>query len=412
MKKAIKIIVYTFLLIPIIVLVYINIRLHTIPEIENQEETKHDVVLQLNFLEAELKNNNLGAKTQNLYPEGFVFINTLYGLTWTEVAKSEKNESELFKRALSESRYAYKEISSEYAKSIFDDRLKPEFGIFYRGWKNFLLAKTLSVQTKKDTTETAEFKASCDSIASAILQSNTPYLESYWNASWPADVFVAVASLKQHDEMFEPKYTTVIKNWLLKVKANLDPETGMLSHATNSKTGKTEVGARGSSICLMLILLADIDPEFAQEQFKLFKDEFPITRFGFLAVKEYPEGTNGNGDIDSGPVVWDIGFAGTVVATGTFKKFGEYEAVNNISGCIEGFGFPLSNGTQKKFLFGQLPITDAFFAWARIQEPNKDLLQMKGNNIDLGSTMMFHIVSLLTIALVLYLVIRRERKLV
>lgn len=411
MKKAIKIIAYTVLFIPIVILVYINIRLHTLPKIEDQEATKLDVVYQLNFLEKELKTNNLGAKTQNLYPEGFIFINALYGLAWAEVAKSEKDETDLFKRALSESRYAYKEISSEYGKSIFDERLKPELGIFYRGWKNYLLAKILSTQTKKDTTEVAEFKTSCDSIASAISQNDSPFLESYWNASWPADVFIAVASLKQHDEIFEPKYTSLIKNWLQKVKANLDPETGLLSHATNSKTGKTEVGARGSSICLMLIFLADIDPEFAQQQFKLFQEKFPITRFGFLAIREYPEGKEGKADNDSGPVIWDIGFAGTVVSTGTFKKFGEYDAVNTISGSIEGFGFPLSNGEQKKYLFGELPITDAFFAWTRIQEPNKTIIQSKGiNTLNKGSNFLFHGVSVLVIFVVLYLVRKRSKR--
>ena len=409
MKKALKIIACTILLFPIGILVYINIRLHTNPDLENQEETKQDVVRQLNFLCEGLKNNNLGAETQNLYPEGFVFINTLYGLTWAEVAKSEKSESELFKRGLFESRYAYKEINSEYAKSIFDEELKPSFGIFYRGWKNYLLGKILAVQTKKDTSEIKEFKASCDSIASAISQSSTPFLESYWNASWPADAFVAVASLKLHDEIFEPKYDTIIKNWILKVKSNLDTQTGLLSHASNSKTGKTEVGARGSSICLMLIFLADIDPEFAQQQFKVFTEKFPITRFGFLAVREYPEGKDGKGDNDSGPIVWDIGFAGTVVSTGTFKKFGEYDAANQISGCVEGFGFPLSNGNQKKYLFGKLPITDAFTAWARMQEPNKVVIQNKGiNTFDWGSTFLFHLVSLLVICILTYLLWRRK----
>ena len=319
MKKSLKIIKYILLLSPLWILAYINIRLHTIPKIEDQEETKQDVVLQLNFISNELRNNNLGVSTQQLYPEGFVFINTLYGLAWTEVGKSEKEDAELHKRALLESRFAYKEVSSEYAQSIFDLDLKPENGVFYSGWKNFLLGKILSIQEKKDSLETKEFVSTCDSIAKAISQSNTPYLESYYDASWPADNFVAVASLKLHDKIFEPKYDTIIKNWITKVKAHLDPETGLIPHATDATNGATGIGGRGSSICLMLIFLADIDPAFAQEQFEIFKSKFPITRFGFLAVREFPEGKVGYGDSDSGPVIWDIGFSATVVSTVTFK---------------------------------------------------------------------------------------------
>jgi hypothetical protein len=409
MKKTITILSYIIFLFPIWLLVYLNIKLYSAPDLENREETKQEVISQLNFLNDELKNNNLGNEMQSVYPEGYVFINALYGLTWAEIAGSENHKSELYLQALSEARYAYKQLNSVVATDNFEKELVPKYGIFYSGWKNYLLAKILAAQEKNDTAEVADFTTNCNAIANAISTNKSPYPESYTSSCWPADAFVAVASLKLHDEIFDVKYDTTIKKWLSKVKSNLDEETKLIPHSVDADSGKTKIGTRGSSICLLLIFMADIDPDFAQEQFKIFLDQFPVTRFGLPAIREYPKGKDGKGDIDSGPVLLDIGFAGTIVAIGTLKKFGEYNAADKISGCIESFGFPISTGNKKKYLFGKFPIADAFIAWSRMQEPNIKLIKIKGKIIyDFGSNFMFHLLSSLIIITVFLIILRKK----
>lgn len=409
MQRIFKIFGYIFIFLMMSFLLLINIKLHLGPNLENQNETKQSVVKQLNYLENQLKQNGLGKKMQESYPEGFVFINTLYGLTWAEVGQTEEPESILKNKALDEARYAYNQINSSLAKSNFDIELNPEYGIFYRGWKNYLLAEILSIQIKKDSSEIAEFNAGCNDIAHAFANSKNPYIESYFNSSWPADAFVAVASLKLHDEMFGPTYENVINEWLAKVKTKVDPETKLIPHSTDAESGEIIEGTRGSSISILLIFLADIDPEFAEQQFKIFHDRFSITRLKLPAIREYPKGKYGNGDIDSGPVIFDIGFAGTIVSIGTYKKYGEYEIANRISHCVEGFGFPSSSDHEKKYLFGKMPIADAFIAWSRMQNANKNIIKIKGeNSYELGSIAMFHLFSAIFLLSILVLLFRKK----
>jgi hypothetical protein len=117
---------YIFLVI-IIVLSYlllsVNIKLHT--QNYTRTEQKEDIILQLNFLESELKNNDLGDRMQKIYPEGYVFVNALYGLAWCELSLADPKDSALQSRALNEALYAYNNLNSEKAKKHFPKNVIP-----------------------------------------------------------------------------------------------------------------------------------------------------------------------------------------------------------------------------------------------------------------------------------------------
>lgn len=378
-----------------------NIRLYSGPHLENKPETLATSIKQLNYLGNEIHNNELGYRMQEIFPEGFVFTNVLYGLSCAEIAAKKNFENEDQTYQLGEARFAFEEINSEYAKQNFIKSMSPEYGMYYIGWKNFLLGKILAAQKIKDSSEVVLFKSYCNSISEAIK--NNFYPASYLASAWPADAAVGVASLKQHDLLFEPKYDSLIKDWVQKVKLNLDSITGLIPHEVEAATGKPIDVARGSSICLTLIFLSEIDSVFAKEQFDLFYEKFTITRFGLPFIREYPKGTRGHADIDSGPVILKVGFAGTIVATGTFIKFGEVETANRISACIESIGFPKTDGDQKKYLSGKLPIADAFIVWTRLQS-----YETIRNNYTFGSFLMFHIYSFLLLVFFIVLFYRKR----
>lgn len=410
MRKLVKILVSAFFVFTISVLMFLNIKIETGPNLQYNEEVIEDVVLQLNFLEKEIKSANLAYRMQTYFPEGFVFTNALYGLSWCEVATNNYCDSALKARALSEAQYAYEQIDSEYAKSIFSLSLEPDYGIFYRGWKNYLLAKIVAAKDNIDSTNIIHFTTQCDEIAKAFENSKTPYLESYTNSTWPADAFLAVASLKLYDKHITERYKSVIDNWIEKVKSQLDPKTLLIPHSTVAHTGETIEGARGSSLSLMLRLLAEIDSKFAYKQFQIYNENFQITRFGIPAIREYPKGSNGKGDIDSGPVIFDVGFAGTIVAIGTYKIFGEYQTANTLSSTMEAFGFSQTSQKEKKYIFGQLAIADVFICWSKVSAENTEITDLQGkNNFSQGSKLLFHIYSgigIFLLMLLLFLIIR------
>jgi hypothetical protein len=345
---------------------------------------------------------------QHLFPEGFVFVNALYGLSWCELVLSDpKHDPALKCRALQEALYAFNEIDSEKARWTFDSALDPEYGIFYNGWRNYLLSKILSIDTTFQGSRTyiQKFKTQCALINKALNnKSGTPYLESYELQSWPADMFVAMASLSNHDRIFKSQYATVANCWLTKVKARLDTITGLIPHKVKPVSGQPTEDARGSSMVLTLRMLAEINNDFAKEQFATFRSNFVTTTFGLPSVREYPEGKYGIGDIDSGPVILGVGFSGTIASIGMFSLLDARDLAERQYNTINAFGFERINKNEKRYLFGKLPMADAFISWGRSTGWAYDSEKpVSGNWL-----MKFHGISVLTLLLFWILFFRKK----
>jgi hypothetical protein len=399
------------LLLTTILLAWLNLRLHT--EQHTKAEQQHDILLQLNFLGKEVKTNDLGKRMQVLFPEGHVFVNALYGLAWCEFALAKAADPELRPIAIKEALFAYSQLETEEAKSVFHRILNPEYGIFYAGWKNYLLSKILQTDNSfvgHDIYE-AQYKVQCALIASALAECNTPYLASYQGQAWPADMCTAMASLRNHDRIFEPKYTAVINGWLKQINSKLDPSTQMVPHKVHARTAEITEGTRGSSSSLIIRLLAEIDPAFAKEQYTLYKKHIVSTTFGLPSISEYPIGQpNEGGDVDSGPVILGVGFSGTIVAIGTAAAVGDYELSQTQYKTINAFGLGWSSEKEKKYALGYFPIADAFIAWGRATEFARNKHQ---EPIPSGWANRFHGLSALVLGVLwlgLYRMCRRKTK--
>jgi hypothetical protein len=162
--------------------------------------------------------------------------------------------------------------------------------------------------------------------------------------------------------MFGPTYNAVIDSWLAKVKSKLDTN-GLIPHSSDPLSGNSLENSRGSSQSLMLIFLRDIDQSFAKNQFEIYNKLFVASRFGLPCIYEYPRGEWGTGDIDSGPVILGIGGAASIVGMRTLATYGQEEDALGIRNGVEAFGFSWKNENEKSYLFGTLPIADAFITW-------------------------------------------------
>ncbi len=365
-----------------------------IPTSLDRNETVTDVVEQLTFIEDELKVNNLAYKMQQLFPEGQVFVTALYGLAWCELVVGESApNSDLKERALNEALYAYDYINQTSTTKTFQENLNPRFGIFYTGWKNYLLSKILLAHPNFKGRKLYEksYKTQCLEITEALSMSTLPFLESYKNNSWPADMCVAMASISNHDKIFKPSFSSEIRQWIANLKSNLDTKTGLLPYKVNAKSGLGIQPPRGSGTTLYLRMLKEVDPIFGKSQYDLFKKNFVSTALTLPCVWEYPVGTSGLGDIDSGPVILGVGFSATIVSIGTLGAYGDTKLCEDLYKTVNAFGFPISISNRKLYLFGLLPMADAFIAWSRAS--NLNFASGDNNDVTTTTKWQFHIIS-------------------
>src|ERR1700754_2463714 len=235
------------------------------------------VVKQLAFLRAPLE-AGADRAAQRQSPEGYFFLNVLYGLTWVQVGLADPTRSV---DADAEARWALDRLESTEATRQFDISLSPQYGVFYAGWTNWLRGGMIALR-HSDASEIDKFTSESVEIATAFRTAKSPYLASYPGKAWPADSIVAIASLRLYDELVAPRFDRIATNWVAAVKKHLDPATGLMPHQAAPEL----VGARGSSQALIQRFLVEIDPAFARSQYDIFRDKF-VTGVG---VREYPKG--------------------------------------------------------------------------------------------------------------------------
>lgn len=361
-------ILYSIAVVSILLpLLLANIRLHHSPKLIGTSDSTmidDDLLKGLRYLEGEMT-DGLATRMQGYYPEGFVFANALYGLAWCNIAANAGADSALYLHAMNQARTAYRAIDSDEGRNVFTPALDPPYGVFYNGWRNVLLGEIVAARRESRPAEDSLFAVQCDAIADAFVRSSTPFLPSYPDQAWPADAVVAAASLAHHDRHFSPRYKAVLGRWRSLVEERLDAATGLIPHAVHSTNGFPLEGARGSSQSLMLCFLPLIDSGFGAAQYAGYREAFLTTWFGLPAVREYPHGVEGEGDVDSGPVLLSVGAAASVVGVGTLRTNGDVCRATEHVRTIDALGFPWSSSDERRYFFGLLPIGDIFLAWAR-----------------------------------------------
>jgi hypothetical protein len=362
MRKGFRICVKIIFLLFTVYLVYINFKLDHQPTF-NEDNLNIDVQHQLKYLKTRM-HNGAALEMQSLFPEGFLFLNALYTLSWCNLISNQDELSNVYKEGIEEVEWTIKEIESEEGIAIFPSDLPLPHGAYYRGWLNYCLGQKIKVEKGKNASDNAKFKKNCSAIKSAIINSETPFLESYYSQCWPADMTACIASLNLHDQLFNEEYKETIDSWINEVKLNLDSVTGLIPHAVYPFTGEPRTIARGSSQSLSLYFLSEIDHPFVAEQFTIYQELFKDCRFGLTGIREYPKGSSGMGDVDSGPVLLGIGGAASIVGQATFLKFNDLETSNALRQAIEAFGIGFCTDDSKNYLLGALPMADAFIVWS------------------------------------------------
>jgi hypothetical protein len=336
-----------------------------------------DVLAQLRFLDTALQ-ARAGEQMQTLFPEGFFFSHALPGLAWVDVGLRAAPGSPQRQEALAYARRALAQLDTPAATAPFSTQLDPPRGVFYVGWRAWLLGGVLQLQDEaaRDAGETARFLADTAALAQAFQRSPSPFLAAYPGQAWPCDSVVALAALRLHDTLFQPRYAELRARWLAAAQQQLDPATGLLPHRADLVSGQPLEGARGSSQSIIARFLVEVDPAWGQAQYARFRALFVDVVLGVPGVREYPRGTTGPGDVDSGPLLAGISLSASAVTLGAALLHNDRALAAPLLHLSEFAGMPLSWQGQKRYALGLLPVGDAFLVWAKSAQPRSALVAL------------------------------------
>nr|WP_221383076.1 hypothetical protein [Actinoplanes polyasparticus] len=314
---------------------------------------------QLAYLRAEL-DSGAAEDAQQLFPEGYFFSYALYGLASVDAGR------------LDDARWALSRLESDAGRAPFKGEMPLQYGVFYRGWINWLRGGILSrvPEAARDAAQVRAFDEDSAAIAAAFDASPTPFLASYPGQAWPVDSTVAMASLRLHDKLRTPAYDVTVIRWLANVQARLDPATQLIPHTADADTGEPTSGAQGTSQSIINRFLPEIDPELARQQYTRFRTWFLAAPLGLgPTVREHPVGTDGPSNVDSGPLVLGVSLSATVVTIGAAKVHGDESLADGLARFGEVAGLPVYTPGTKRYAFGAAPVGDAFLAWSKSARP-------------------------------------------
>jgi hypothetical protein len=325
-----------------------------------------DVGRQLRFVERAL-DAGAAREAQRHFPEGFVFTWAFYGLAQAEHGLAAPPGSAVRAHAIDEVRRALAAVDSDEAKQPFEPDLDLPYGAFYMGWTTWLRAQAVALAggAAAAPDEARRLDADAHTIAAAYARAPSPFLPTYFSEAWPGDNVVCMAALRAHDRVLPPTFGATIDAWLRAVRSTTDPDTGLLPHEVNPRTGQMLHGARATSTALLLAVLPSLDPQLAREQYRQFRHLFVISRFGLPAVIEYPCGTTGLGDEDSGPLFYGISFSASAMAIAAARANGDEPLAEALRHAADLIGATPSRPGEKQYLLGLVPTADAIIAWAK-----------------------------------------------
>ena len=128
-----------------------------------------DIQQQLNWLGNSLRQGS-GEATQIWYPEGYFFLHALYGQALVNQALLNRENTALLKHNQDEVKWVLGRLDSDAGRAPFPREQAVEYGVFYQGWRNRLLAGLLLMtpESERDSTLVEQFHAQSAVLARAF----------------------------------------------------------------------------------------------------------------------------------------------------------------------------------------------------------------------------------------------------
>ena len=323
------------------------------------------VAQQVKWLEATLDDED-AAENQRAFPEGELFTWEFYSLALFNIAEQTKDPEDKA-RALRVARQVLPKMDAMLGHAPFS-RMKERRlrgGICWFSGQNLVRARLVAMAGAQATdAETKRLNDDSALLFSELARSKTAVLEAHPGQSWPVDSLFGFESLQLHDRLFGTTYFSVFDKWVAAMEATKDPATG-LHVSFLHLDGRARDVPRGCALSWSLAVLPRLHPRLAAEQWAAYKKGFFRCLGGVCGVREFPEGVDRKGDVDSGPIVNGIGLSATAFALAAARANGDQPMVTSLERLGESFGSPVVTDAGKRYLDGTVPMFDVLSLWVR-----------------------------------------------
>ena len=165
-----------------------------------------------------------------------------------------------------------------------------------------------------------------EALVRRIGRSPAPLLETYPGERYTADNAALYAALALFARFHGDDFGPLFERFVAHAEAHLlDRQTGTIAFRFDRR-GRALGRSRGSGVGWNSFFLPFFAPELAQRQYERTKAHFLVRLpFGLAALREYPRGHEGAGDVDSGPLLAGLSPSATGFFLAGARRAGDAE---------------------------------------------------------------------------------------
>lgn len=231
----------------------------------------------------------------------------------------------------------------EYAASVYGQsgllRMDPGEGHAYLGYIGLGLGMMRRVDPHFP--QAALHDRLIAKLSERLYASETGLIETYPGESWPPDVAAVAGAIGLHALSAGRPRPAALDAWQARFeRCALDPETGWLRQHTQ----RCGAGApRGSGTAVGSYFLSFSSPDLSARLARALASG-ERSFLGFAAIREYPRGTRGLGDVDSGPVIFGVSVGATGFGLGAAMTSRDERLMRRLYRTTRLFGAPMPAG--------------------------------------------------------------------
>ena len=196
-----------------------------------------------------------------------------------------------------------------------------------------------------------------DRITAAFInqlkKSKTGLLESYPDEIYPVDNCFMIGSIGLNQRVTGKDHHVTVERWIDNARDRyIDPKSKLLIQAVDPSDGSPADEPRGSGTALGIVAVHYADPQFAHELYQGIKTTLARHWLGFGTVREYPVGCPGDGDIDSGPIIFGYGLSATGFTIAGAKRYNDKSFFRRLLATAHLSGAPISRNGKCEYVSG------------------------------------------------------------
>jgi len=357
-KKKIFLLVIISLLIFFVLRLFFNVQKDLkINYFDKSLSENKKILEEINIISKSLHNKNYWLTWGHWWE---LLAHTFYWYSLTNLYLENLKNTKFQKFAKRELEFILNYIKTDWKKNFINKNTDIPLWIIYQWHKNQILASLVLIWENKYKETLYE---NSDFLYKYLNKTKSKNCETYAWRSWYVDNINAIYSLYLTDEIrkkdnLKAKYNILIKDWLVYMKKNLWKNWMILAETTWPELQFNQ--SRWASLSWTLVYLYDLDKNFFNKQYKLYK-KYLFSKIGLSF--DIPKWQTLINKIPAWPVVFWYSSSASILSLWIFKKSWEIDYFYKNLKAIDYAYFY----NWKEYIFWKSTLIDSLALWGKTQ---------------------------------------------